>query len=470
MKKKKNSYVYANGGQVGSVIGTTAGLAAGLLIPGAQPFIPQLMSAGGTLGNATGNILDKPVTDPLSVQQQYARTTPFGYANGGQVFHPVINAEKNELVVKKGMIKKDLQGLPKHPVDGSLDPNGNIQAQTDDVVIPAYMRKEYMYGDIDKRKDLEKKVIKDQKSDKKFAQGGKVPFDPFSTTDLQRDTLESFVPNNMPYVVGSSNITAQNLPSTPETNKNIVPVNMASKSSYIGFPQDQPNFKGTSAMAIEPRVIEPGASFGDVAKMALPYVDNVANAVLTAMTPKIPKPELRPFVQLDKRLNIKPQITDLEATRRATMEDIAQRTGSSSVYRANAGNVFAKAQEEKNRLYAMKGNYEKEVSNKERLLNNEIDNQNRGTMNTFRQQEMLRKNDINEAISENFADASLNAQGQIKDKNLTSADIVKTAMIYGAYNTNGVLDRAKVQELLASSNMLTAQERRHLEQLLQATR
>ena len=61
---------------IGTMIGEGAGLGAGLLIPGAQPFIPELMSGGGALGGMIGGSMaekkaskmDLPLTDPMQVE------------------------------------------------------------------------------------------------------------------------------------------------------------------------------------------------------------------------------------------------------------------------------------------------------------------------------------------------------------------------------------------------------------------
>ncbi len=85
---------FADGGQIGSAIGGVLGAAAGMLIPGAQPFLPALSSAGSKLGGMAGDAIEGEEgamagqTQPVQTQpvQRYAPTQP-GYiptfANGG---------------------------------------------------------------------------------------------------------------------------------------------------------------------------------------------------------------------------------------------------------------------------------------------------------------------------------------------------------------------------------------------------
>lgn len=392
MKKNKSKYV--NGGQIGTVVGAGLGVAAGALIPGAQPFIPQLGAIGGSLGGAVGRTFDESDA-PMQPAQPYVSPKPYGvyknggsvkskmkYVNGGSTNKQVINVEKDELEVTKGRVLSDYTNKPKHPSDGSLDPKGNVSAREGSTIIPANKRTDYLRSGIEERKTIEKQVDK------------------------------------------------------------------RSNSAYVG------------KYATGGEVVAP------IIQGVAPYVDNIVNAGVTANTPEIAAPVLNQNVNLNNQYSIRPQLNDAEALRRATMQDVASRTNSASVYRASAGDVYARSLNNRNNLYNQKNNIETQLGNQEILTNAQINQGNNAAINNYNMQQTMRQDDIGGRISANAANLAGDMQGQIRDKNFMNNELLKTAMIYQVFNTNGVLDRSKVLDILQNSNSLTPSEREKLTTLL----
>lgn len=173
---------YGNGGQIGSMIGTGLGIAAGAIIPGAQPLIPVLASAGGQLGSFVGGQIDNKIEQnhQPQVQQSYASpiipNTP-QYANGGQVNQQMINVEGQELEVDtNGNVVKDFKNKPLHPISG-INPDGNIMAKEGNTIIPVKHRNKYLKGDKNTRLGLINQLSilqKAREATQKYDSGGPV--------------------------------------------------------------------------------------------------------------------------------------------------------------------------------------------------------------------------------------------------------------------------------------------------------
>ncbi len=329
---------------------------------------------------------------------------------------------------------------------------GNTKAQSNNVIIPAYLRNKYLSSDLEKRKLLENQINSNNKKAQKFLNGGYIKkYD-------SGGKIDTFLDNE------NSDIYAPNYQNNKTT---IDPI--SNQNMFANYGQQNPNYLPTNNNQDNQNTLGKGLQY------IAPYIDNITNAILTANTPQIPKP--LPYqnynnIQLKSNYDIRPQLNDANTSRKAIQDSIASKTNSGSVYRASANELYGQNQSIKNRLYNEKNLYEQEGQNKNTLINAEINQKNidRGNqyvdrMNQYNYQNMVRKDDIQSRISQNTANFTNDLQGQLRDNNLTQADIAKTAMIYKVYNENGVLDRAKVQNLLGAS-YLTPNEKKHLQFLL----
>lgn len=215
------------GKQIGKLTPAIAGVA-GTAVGG--PMAGQAAYAGMQGVQAVGGSL-KPEEQPNDYFEQ-----------GGLINMPVIEAEKNELEVKKGRILKDLRGFKSHKQGGIEYP-----AKTGNVIIPENMRTKYMEGDLVTRNTIELQLKKDQLKRnegfsfkyggavKKYFTGGKIDetdptkFDP----TLDYNGYNERYNNSM-----NSNSSTNNSPVYPTVNGNPIANNEFQNSPSFGYKPD----------------------------------------------------------------------------------------------------------------------------------------------------------------------------------------------------------------------------------------
>lgn len=202
---------------------------------------------------------------------------------------------------------------------------------------------------------------------------------------------------------------------------------------YFGDYKDQQGSKWTLDAPVADQSgqssdTQPEKSKFDAMKYA-PYVDNLVNLGVTLATPKIPKPNMIPNVHLDDRYAVEPRLNSIERNKDAAMSTIAGRTNSGSVLRANALQAEANAEVMKQQVYADRNNFQSGIRNQEALANNQVAANNTQLANQYETNRMLRKDDIGKRLSDNAANAALDAQGQNRDKLLAKADVDKVLIL-----------------------------------------
>ena len=73
---------YANGGEIGSMIGSTVGTAANLIAPGLGSILSPIL---GNVGSLLGGKVDAKKSMRERLSQSTVNTNPYGYENGGYI-------------------------------------------------------------------------------------------------------------------------------------------------------------------------------------------------------------------------------------------------------------------------------------------------------------------------------------------------------------------------------------------------
>jgi len=487
----------ATGALSGAATGVTAGLALAPLTAGLS--VPIGAIGGALVGGIGGFFKGKNDYDvqqeklkAMQPQNTLQNLPPPAYgnkfANGGQVSpNTTINVEKNELETKGGRMITDFSNKPKHPNDGSMNPQGNTIAQKGNTIIPAHMRSKYIGADLIKRKEIESNLKSDQNkrqqfANRKFAEGGYVgKFDDGGTT------WSPVLPNSQPDLTDLSMNGYVGPAQTISTNSNTLdtrtgqPINADTPSIYANnitngniYPEVNPidtqnrynswspvrpvdtnplGNQNPSLAGLTPAMVGPvgisnpnTTNNGFDAKKLIPYASNITNAILTANTPKYANPVLNNHIALNNRLEIQPQLDDINNSARGTLNAIAGRTNSGSVYRATAGDLYSKSQDEKNKVYANAANYKNGIDNQQVLENSGIDQGNNKTTNDYNYLKTARLMSINKSLSNNVDDAATKYYNQNHDQDLIDADSKKALIVAGIFNNEGELDRTGLEK------------------------
>ena len=137
----------------------------------------------------------------------------------------------------------------------------------------------------------------------------------------------------------------------------------------------------------------------------MPYVDNVANAVLTATTPKPAFPMLARQRKLKTDFNINPQLQDVTDTVNQTVSGIERGTSSSNVARQNTTAVKLAGMKAKGQLYSQKENIETGLQNQNTLNQQQIEGQNLARIEGFNDSMQQRAYNIQGRTAANVANA-----------------------------------------------------------------
>ena len=405
------------------------------------PDIQAQYKMGGMVKYEDGGLVDNEMNnDELEAHQNRPKT--------------IINAERNEIIVKNGKIIKDLKNLPNHPSDGSLDPDGNVVAGIGEIVIPADKRKEYLTATPLGRKTIEAQLRKEsrnraengtQEGQNGIPMGGSGLVAGQYYTPPIHDSLQNPYVNNTPDNIEDNSVnTGSTIPagnpntfygSGINTNSDTMPIAQASfdngRSSLPTLPNSSDLPQGNSINTPDPSsswwdkygkenmpdLQDPKTYINGANKLA-PYVDNAYNAYLTSKTPPLPNPIYRPGVRLNTNVNITPQLNDIDKEKRTTTNQIANNTNSGSVYRNNLISLYGKTQDMRNEILANKENTERGLKNTEIMTNSGIDAANINTKNDFNNRNWQRTMDMNKQYSNNIDNAVSDYKGQIQDKKL----------------------------------------------------
>ncbi len=184
---------------------------------------------------------------------------------------------------------------------------------------------------------------------------------------------------------------------------------------------------------------------GQYGQMALPYIDNVVNALLPV--PELKAPMLTEAPRLNTTVDINPQIGQVNQQLRATQQGIDGSTNNAAVARANKVAAMVGTQGILGQLYAGKQQAESGLQNQQMSLNMQTNMSNAAATNQYRQQQYGAQVQRNEDLSANAANASMDAQGQLRDSKLREADVQKMKILAPIFTRTGVLARKEAQQL-----------------------
>jgi hypothetical protein len=139
---------------------------------------------------------------------------------------------------------------------------------------------------------------------------------------------------------------------------------------------------------------------------AVPYLDNIVSMFLTANTPRIPKPLTQNIPSLQTKINVNPQLTDIDRAVGSSADFIKRNTSDSNSARNAITSVRLRGAEEKGKVNAYKQNTEANLHNRNVQNAQAINASNLAKLDNFNTANFYRSNDIQERISQNFANLS----------------------------------------------------------------
>lgn len=134
--------------------------------------------------------------------------------------------------------------------------------------------------------------------------------------------------------------------------------------------------------------------------------DNATNMLLTATTPKLPKPIRRTAANLETNYNVNPQLSEVKNELNSITDNIYKNTSNSNIARANIASTRLRGLQQINNILGQKQNIENQLKNQNKLNKQDINNSNIDADNQTNMLEFTRANDIQSRISGNLADMS----------------------------------------------------------------
>ena len=182
---------------------------------------------------------------------------------------------------------------------------------------------------------------------------------------------------------------------------------------------------------------------GGVLDSVSPYVDNIANAVLTLATPKLRKPVTMRHSELNTKVNVTDQLNDINKAVDSSADFIMKNTSNS----ASARNAIAKTRlqgaAQKAKVRAYKENAETQLENANIRNKQFVDARNSAILNRFNDQQTARQGAIQSRISQNFSNLAGDYVDRRNSENIRDYNNKKLAIVKSMYkNGSGVVQRA----------------------------
>ena len=156
---------------------------------------------------------------------------------------------------------------------------------------------------------------------------------------------------------------------------------------------------------------------GGFFELAMPFVDNVSNAILTANSPSAPKPTILNPARLKTKINVNPQINDTTRAVEAASENIKNNSSNSNSARAGITKARLEGNRQKSAIRANKENTETQLENRNSLNAQQVNARNLAAVDRFNQQEMNIQDDVQGRISANVNNAVEDVAGIKNRKN-----------------------------------------------------
>jgi hypothetical protein len=145
--------------------------------------------------------------------------------------------------------------------------------------------------------------------------------------------------------------------------------------------------------------------------LAPTLIDNVGNAILTANTPKLPKPIYNPTANIETEINVNPQLAEISNTANTIQDNILSTSNDSNVARANIASSRLKAMQAKLGVLAGKEQGERGLKSTQNQISAAAQSSNNAKLEEYNNLQFARKNEISSRWSGNLA----NLAGDIKD-------------------------------------------------------
>lgn len=188
--------------------------------------------------------------------------------------------------------------------------------------------------------------------------------------------------------------------------------------------------------------------FAKAMDYAMPFVDNITNAILTADTPRINKPQLQTPVSLKTDVNVNPQLRGVKDAVKATTDSVLANTSNSATARTAIGATRLAGAKQTGNILANKENTENQLINQERLANVNIGAQNLSKLNQYQDKNLARLGDMQGRISANVA----NLAGDFVDKRDFAAKEAfqkeQLKVIGNTYDVKGTTGRADLNNTI----------------------
>lgn len=137
-----------------------------------------------------------------------------------------------------------------------------------------------------------------------------------------------------------------------------------------------------------------------------PFMDNITNAFITANTPNIPKPTIEPIIPLKTRINVNPQLNDINQSVEKSSEFIKRNTSDSNAARQAITKTRLKGADAKAKIRANKANVEANLYNANVRNAQQITGRNYAKVDRFNMGVMQRQDEIGSRISANISNLS----------------------------------------------------------------
>lgn len=189
---------------------------------------------------------------------------------------------------------------------------------------------------------------------------------------------------------------------------------------------------------------------GGFMKSFMPYADNIVNAGLSFLTPKVPRPQYIKPRQLDTKINVNPQLNAISRAQSAAENTILNNTSNSAVARNTIARTRLQGSEQKANVLAQKENQETQLRNRNALFQQQTDQINAGKTDAFNQANMARSSAIISNISQNVANAGddwVNAQNFKAQKDFNTKQLA-ALLASGDFGEGDVLMK-RYKEILA---------------------
>jgi hypothetical protein len=160
------------------------------------------------------------------------------------------------------------------------------------------------------------------------------------------------------------------------------------------------------------------SKLGSVAETALPFVGNVANAIMTSKTPQIPNPRLEQYANLETRADDSAQIREIKNETAKYNKWIDNNISSPQAADAMKHSAMANAIGNLNKIHQDTSNIERAMRNQSLLNKQGVDARNLGLLNQYDLAKAQRQYGIYQDTSKNIAEATQNVNSLLNRRDM----------------------------------------------------